>query len=216
MNKNIIQDAKKYVNKILTPLEGHYYHSYEHAIDVMQRAIYLAEQEGLSVEEIEMLALAWIFHDTGFVVRYDKNEPIGAHIASNYLKSIHYDPKKIEIIKRVILATDPDYKDPKDIYEKIIKDSDMDNLGRDDFQEKANNIKKEIETIKKIKIKDPDWNHSLVSLLLEHQYNTDAQKKERLIKKYENTKDMITKIREKFTEDMKQEQNIQKIHNLDF
>jgi hypothetical protein len=37
----IIARAKKYVNKLLVPLEQHYYHSYNHAIEVMERSIYL-------------------------------------------------------------------------------------------------------------------------------------------------------------------------------
>jgi len=42
MKKNkLIENAKKYVNKLLLPLEDHYYHSYSHAIDVMERAVYL-------------------------------------------------------------------------------------------------------------------------------------------------------------------------------
>jgi hypothetical protein len=39
-----------------------------------------------------------------------------------------YPENKIKIIERLILATDPEYKETKDIYEKIIKDADMDNL----------------------------------------------------------------------------------------
>ena len=179
MEKNILWNAKKYVNLLLSPLNKHYYHSYEHAIDVMQRAIYLSEQENLSVDEIEMMALAGLFHDTGFIVMYDKNEPIWAKIASNYLKSINYDKNKIKLIEQIILATDPDYTNPKNIYEKIIKDADMDNLWRDDFQKKSNDIKKELETVKKIKIKDPEWHHSLVDLLISHKFNTDVQRKER-------------------------------------
>jgi hypothetical protein len=35
----------------------------------------------------------------------------------------------------------------------------MDNLGREDFFEKTNCLKKEIEIIKNIKIKDPEWMH---------------------------------------------------------
>jgi len=35
----------------------------------------------------------------------------------------------------------------------------MDNLGRNDFLDRANSLKKELEVIKNIKIKDPDWNH---------------------------------------------------------
>ena len=172
--------------------------SYEHAIDVMQRAIYLSEQENLPVDEIEMMALAGLFHDTGFIVMYDKNEPIWAKIASNYLKSINYDKNKIKLIEQIILATDPDYTNPKNIYEKIIKDADMDNLWRDDFQKKSNDIKKELETVKKIKIKDPEWHHSLVDLLISHKFNTDVQRKERDKKKQENLNKMITKLKKEY------------------
>ena len=198
MEKNILWNAKKYVNLLLSPLNKHYYHSYEHAIDVMQRAIYLSEQENLSVDEIEMMALAGLFHDTGFIVMYDKNEPIWAKIASNYLKSINYDKNKIKLIEQIILATDPDYTNPKNIYEKIIKDADMDNLWRDDFQKKSNDIKKELETVKKIKIKDPEWHHSLVDLLISHKFNTDVQRKEIDKKKQENLNKMITKLKKEY------------------
>lgn len=189
-----INRAKKYVNKLLVPLEQHYYHSYNHAIEVMYRSIYLWKKEWLDDEELEILWLAWLFHDTGFVIQYDKNEPIWAKIAENYLKSILYPSKKIKIIERLILATDPDYKTPIDLYEKIIRDADMDNLGRNDFIDRANSLKKELEVIKNIKIKDPDWNHWLIDLLKEHQYKAFTQKAERDEKKYENLKQMIHEL----------------------
>lgn len=189
-----INRAKKYVNKLLVPLEQHYYHSYNHAIEVMDRSIYLWKKEWLDDEELEILWLAWLFHDTGFVIQYDKNEPIWAKIAENYLKSILYPSKKIKIIERLILATDPDYKTPIDLYEQIIKDADMDNLGRNDFIDKANSLKKELEVIKNIKIKDPDWNHWLIDLLKEHQYKAFTQKAERDEKKDENLKQMIHEL----------------------
>jgi len=193
-NTKLINRAKRYVNKLLVPLEQHYYHSYNHAIEVMDRAIYLSKKEWLNDEEIEILALAWLFHDTWFVIQYDKNEPFWAKIATNYLKSILYPEDKIKTIERLILATDPDYKKPKDIYETIIKDADMDNLWRDDFIEKAHKLKKEIEIIKDIKIKDPDWNHGLVDLLKEHQYKAFTQKIERDSKKNENLRKMLHEL----------------------
>jgi hypothetical protein len=45
MAENILTNAKKYVNKLMMPLENHYYHSYDHALEVMSRAIYLSKQE---------------------------------------------------------------------------------------------------------------------------------------------------------------------------
>lgn len=185
-NKNIIQEAKKYVNTILASLEHVYYHQYAHSLDVFKRATYLAKKEGLSKEDIEVLQIAALFHDTGFIIRYEKNEPIGAKIASNFLQSIDYDAKKIETVQRIILATDPDYKTPKDIFEEIIKDADIDNLGRDDFFEKWGKVKEELEEIKKIKISDPDWHHSMLDILYKTKFYTKTQIKERQKNKEKN------------------------------
>jgi HD superfamily phosphodiesterase len=193
-DNKVLQRAKKYVNKLLVPLERHYYHSYNHAIEVMERAIYIWEKEGLNDADLEIVGLAGLFHDTGFIIQYDKNEPIWAKIAQNYLKSVLYPEDKIKTIERMILATDIDYKEAKDIYEKIIKDADLDNLGRKDFVEKSHSLRKEIEVIKNIKIKDPDWNHWSVELLKEHQFETLTQKMERNNIKQENLDLMIEEL----------------------
>ena len=195
-NSKICKKAKQYVNKLLVPLEKHYYHSYHHAIEVMERAKYLWEKEWLSNDEVEMIALAWLFHDTGFVIKYDKNEPIWAKIAENYLKRVFYPEDKIKTIKRIILATDPDYKTPTDLYEKIIKDADLDNLWRDDFFTKNNSLKKEIELIKNIKIKDPEWKHWSLDFLKFHKYQTITQQIERNKLKNDNLKKMLKELEE--------------------
>ena len=196
MDKKLIENAKDYVNKLLLPLEDHYYHSYEHALDVMARAVYLAEKELLNNSDVEILAISWLFHDTWFVIQYDNNEPIWAKIARNYLKWILYPDEKIDLIEKIILATAPSYKNPKNIYEEIIKDSDMDNLWRDDFEKRNNDIKKELEIVKKIKIKDPEWKHASVELLKQYKYKTLSQKEERDKKKVENLKKMIHELEE--------------------
>ena len=190
----VLERAKKYVNKLLVPLERHYYHSYNHAIEVMERCIYLWEKEWLEKEEIEMVAIAWLFHDTGFIIQYDNNEPIWAKIAQNYLRTILYDRDKIKNIERLILATDPEYKIPVDIYEKIIKDADMDNLGRKDFFEKTNNLKREREIIKNIKIRDPEWRHASIDILREYKFKTFTQKMERDFTKWKNLEEMLKEL----------------------
>ncbi len=194
----IISDAKKYVNSILMPLDTLYYHQYEHALDVMYRAVYLWEKEWLNDQDIEILALAWLFHDTWFTIQYENNEYVWAKIAQNYLKSKLYSKEKISLIEKLILATDPNYTDPKNIMERIIKDSDLDNLGRDDFFLKWEKLKMEIETIKKIKIKDPDWHHSALDFLWNHKYFTQTQKDERWEKKKENEEILKTMVKEEW------------------
>ena len=191
MQKNsTILTAMDYVNKLLLPLEWMYYHQYNHSLEVMDRAMYLWKQEWLWESDIELLALAWLFHDTGFVIQYDSNETIGAKIAQNYLKSILYPESRIKTVYRLIKATDPDYKTPIDILEKIIKDADLDNLWRADFFEKNDNIRQEIETIKKIKVIEPNWVHASLKLIKEYEFYTPTQKKERWFMQDKNQKQL--------------------------
>jgi hypothetical protein len=41
MNKELIENVKNYVNILLSPLQHLYYHQYDHALDVMERAVEL-------------------------------------------------------------------------------------------------------------------------------------------------------------------------------
>lgn len=196
LESKIICDAKKYVNSILMPLENYYYHQYEHALDVMTRAVYIWEKEWLSKEDIEIMAISWLFHDTWFTIQYDNNEFIWAKIAENYLKSILYPKEKIDKVRKIIQATDSNYDKPENIMEKIIKDSDLDNLWRDDFFDKWDKLKMELETIKKIKIKDPDWHHSALDFLWNHRYYTKTQENERWEKKKKNEELLKSMVKE--------------------
>ncbi|MDP5038976.1 MAG: HD domain-containing protein [Candidatus Gracilibacteria bacterium] len=192
MTKNILEIAKKYVNMLVGPLEDHYYHHYEHALEVASRSVEIGKKEGYDEETLEILELAGLFHDTGFIIQYDNNEYIGASIARNFLKSMLYPEDKIKKIEELIISTIPTNK-AKNKLEGIIKDADTDNLGRDDFFEKGERLKNEIEKIKKIKILDPDWYHYSLNFLLEHKFVTPSEIKERQNKKLQNI-DKLSKI----------------------
>ena len=186
MNKKLIADIKNYVNYIMLPLDGLYYHQYDHALEVMQRSVYLWASEWVSQEELEILAIAWLFHDTGFVIQYDDNEYIWAKIAKNFLRANLYPEEKIKIIESLILITNPCEK-PSTLLEKIIKDADLDNLWREDFLERWARLKHELETIKKIRIKDPDWRHAALDLIEGHTFYTSTQIQERELNLKKNT-----------------------------
>jgi predicted metal-dependent HD superfamily phosphohydrolase len=157
----------------------------------MERCIYLWKNEWLSEEELEILALAWLFHDTWFIIQYDDNENIWAWIARNYLKSVLYSEDKINKIEELIIATIYT-RNPENLLESIIRDADTDNLWRDDFFDKWQRLKKEIEEIKNIKILDPDWKHYSINLLRQHRFMTPTEINERENKKQENLKKLLT------------------------
>jgi len=195
MNKQIIHWIKDYVNTILWWLDQLYYHQYEHTLEVVDRSIELWIEEWLNENDLEILAIAALFHDTWFIIQYENNENYWASIAKNYLKSILYPKDKIKLIQNIILSTSSDKK-AENIYEKILKDADTDNLWRDDFFEKWERLRKEIETIKKIKILDPDWCHYSIKFLKEHQFLTITEISQRQQKKEENIKKLENQLKE--------------------
>jgi hypothetical protein len=70
-------------------------------------------------------------------------------------------------------------RQPNNILESIIKDADTDNLGRIDFFDKWERLKKEIETIKNIKILNPDWYHYSLKFIKDHKFYTTKELEER-------------------------------------
>ncbi len=194
MNEKLLSQVKNYVNMMMWPLENHYYHQYEHALEVSNRAVELWKKEWFDENTLEILAIAWLFHDIWFVIQYDENEYIWATIAKNYLRSILYTEEKIKLVEKLIIATIYT-RVPQDLLESIIRDADTDNLWRDDFFEKWKRLKLELETIKKIKILDPDWNHYSIKFLREHKFETKSEIEERQTKKEENIKKLEEKIK---------------------
>lgn len=178
INSKIIQNIINHVNELLWPLENHYYHHYEHTLEVMYRALYLWEKENLTNNDLELLAIAALFHDTWFIIQYEDNEYIWAKIAWNYLNSILYPKDKIKIIEDIIISTIID-KEPNNLLESIIKDADTDNLGRNDFFDKWKRLRKELETIKNIKFLNPEWYHYSLKFIKEHKFYTKKELEER-------------------------------------
>lgn len=196
MNEKLISWIKNYVNMMMVPLENHYYHQYEHALEVSKRAYELWKKEWLDEDSLEILVIAWLFHDIWFIIQYDNNEYIWATIAKNYLKSVLYPTEKIKKVQELIISTIYT-REPENLLESIIRDADTDNLWRDDFFEKWEKLKLEIETIKKIKIFEPDWLHYSIKFLLEHKFLTKYEIQERQPKKNENIKKLQEKLKNK-------------------
>jgi hypothetical protein len=70
---------------------------------------------------------------------------------------------------------------PKNIFEEIICDADLDYLGRDDYDANSSGLLQEIELSKKLNRKD--WIKLQVSFLNQHAYFTNSSKKLRSPKK---------------------------------
>ncbi|MEO9257453.1 MAG: adenylate/guanylate cyclase domain-containing protein, partial [Crocinitomicaceae bacterium] len=169
-----------------------YYHSIWHTKDVCAAAERIALLEGITDEDLFLLKSAATYHDAGFIERYDKNEPIGVKLAQEHLPNHGYSPQQIKVIEDLIYATQIPHQ-PKTKLEEIICDADLDYLGRDDFHEIADRLRRELRENNKIN-SDRGWDELQVKFLTMHKYFTDSAIKLRKEKKLKNLEEIKQRL----------------------
>ncbi|MCH2223199.1 MAG: hypothetical protein MK066_00425 [Crocinitomicaceae bacterium] len=170
-----------------------YYHSISHTKDVVAAIEHLALLENVTDEGLFLLKSAATYHDAGFVEQYDSNEPIGARLAEEILPKYGYTAKHIDKIKELIYVTQIPHK-PKNHLEEIMCDADLDYLGRNDFHEIADRLRRELREHGKIN-SDRKWDEIQVSFLKMHKYFTKTSIKTRKKKKMENLKEVEERLK---------------------
>ena len=173
------------------------YHDAKHTLHptkgVVAAANRIAISEKISEEDRELLVAAAYFHDSGYIREYGKNEPIVARIAGRILKLIGYKPDEIEMIQKMILATDLAVK-PQTHVEKILCDADLDHFGREDLFELDGKLR-EGRRIRGLDVNDDlKWFQGTLAVITNHQYYTESQKKLRDKQKQKNIKKLLTKL----------------------
>jgi len=172
--------------------EGLYYHGIHHTIDVTNSAEEIAREEGVEGEELFLLKTAALFHDAGFVQEYVKNEKIGVTYAREVLPKYGYTDRQIDIIDGIIMATEIP-QNPKTHLEMIMCDADLDYLGREDFYEISESLKKELIAFGKIQ-SDKQWDEMQIPFLEKHQYFTETNKRRRQPNKLKRIDELKKKL----------------------
>lgn len=151
------------------------YHSIFHTRnDAMPAAKRLAEAEGISDSDLELLMTAALLHDVGFLEKYDENEEVAARMACEMLPEFGYTPEEIECVSGIIMATRVPHA-PKTTLQMIMCDADLDSLGREDFFTRCMDLRQErcdfVEYISLL-----DWLEFELTFLKGHHYFLDTTK----------------------------------------
>lgn len=131
-------------NFILTKLKAELsdnllYHSAEHTLSVEKAIIKYAELEMLDAHDVFLLRTAAIFHDSGFLYKYENNEEIGVQLFERYAPIYGYNKNDIADISAIILSTSYNAL-PQNKMEAIMRDADLDYLGRIDYHVTAKKL----------------------------------------------------------------------------
>ncbi len=169
-----------------------HYHSIEHSRDVVFAVERLALSENVTDEGLFLLKTAASYHDAGFVEQYDKNEPVGARMATEILPHYGYTNDQIQVVHDLIYATMVPHN-PKNQLEEIICDADLDYLGRDDFHEISDRLRRELREHGKIH-SDREWDKTQVKFFELHKYFTKTAIATRQEKKNQNLREILARI----------------------
>lgn len=147
------------------------YHTTEHVLDVLQQANEIALAEGVTSEkEVELLSIACLYHDTGFLHVYKGHEEASCENARRELPGFGYNNQEIDLVCGMIMATRIP-QSPRSKLEEIICDADLDYLGRDDFYRIGQTLFNEMKYYGFLK-DEQQWNRIQKAFLEQHHYFT--------------------------------------------
>ncbi len=161
------------LNKGLSPSLS--YHNTGHTLDVYYSATNLGIKEKLNKEDLELLKVATLFHDSGFIKQVEEHEKIGCEFARDILPKYKYNEKQIEKICGMIMATKIPQA-PTNHLEKIICDADLDYFGREDFFPIASTLFEELNNQGE-ELDEEKWNNIQLRFIENHKYFTKTAKK---------------------------------------
>jgi ligand-binding sensor domain-containing protein/class 3 adenylate cyclase/HD superfamily phosphodiesterase len=182
---------------LLNKLKDHmpkdlYYHGVHHTIDVCNAAESIALEEGISGNDMFILKAAALYHDSGYLEKYQDNEHIGVEMAKADLPQFGFSEEHIARIEALIYITFVK-NEPVTKLEKIIRDADLDYLGRDDFHNISNSLKREL-IDRQLIADDKEWDEMQVDFLEKHEYHTATSRKRRSAKKLKNLEEVKNRL----------------------
>ncbi len=118
-------------------------HSVHHVLWVMERVEFIPTCKALHPEEIALIKVAALFHDSGFFEVPKNHAQMSCEIVRKQLPGYAFSPAQIEPICEMILSTKIP-QSPKDFRTQVLCDADLDYLGTEDYEGLANQLHNEL------------------------------------------------------------------------
>jgi len=173
MKSTIVKDASEYVfNLFRDKLPADYvYHNYNHTDETLKACKKLSKSYNLTSRDQEVLLLAALFHDTGYIATYDKHEEESVKFMKEYLKG-NYGDEDVKEIESLIMSTK--HKTiPDGSLQEILHDADYINLGKKSFDHRADLLRIEWERILQKTYTEEEWALIQLQFLLDTQFKTE-------------------------------------------
>jgi HD superfamily phosphodiesterase len=171
-NNPIVKTAEEHVfNLFRDRLQPDYvYHNYKHTLQTVKAARQLGEALNVSSRDLELLLLAALFHDTGYVETYQGHEEASVKIMKDFLRN-EYTEEDIRTIEALILSTKAGTSSEGKLQE-ILHDADYISIGKKRFSDRAELLRIEWERVLDRKYTDLEWAEEQLNFLISTSFLT--------------------------------------------
>lgn len=150
------------------------YHNAHHTAFVVEKAIMLAKEENITGKDLELVKIAALYHDTGFLSGHLEHEDLGCQIAAEELPYLLTTDELDKICGMITATKIP--QTPHNLLEKIVADADLFYLGTPNYQKFSKELFLELKHFDPL-IDDDKWLEIQVKFLSSHSYHTTYGKK---------------------------------------
>jgi len=174
---SVVKDAEQHIKqwfKEHMPPE-YAYHDLDHTLRVKENAIKISRGEGLSEHDTMLMALAALFHDTGYYQGGEDHEERSVDIATEWLSSAGISQDQIQTIHDLIMATKMCHE-PQNLTEEIIRDADLSHIGEKGYSSRAAAMRAEKE-IKGTIFTDIEWHEENLKFFDKCPFQTESARK---------------------------------------
>ena len=177
LENHINLNLKEKINDdFLKLLDSKYlYHNLHHTERVIKSAIKIGSDYDLKDSEWKVLLTACLLHDYGFIKSHVNHEEIGAELSESILKDYGYSKEEISSVQSLILITKA-IAIPNNNLEAIIRDSDLEYLGSNDFEYISEKLKEEW-LLCGVVSSESEFYQLQLDFLINHQFHTEFMRK---------------------------------------
>lgn len=152
------------------PVE-YFYHNHKHTEYIIEKVVEIGKHENCTPEEIELLKMAALWHDVGYINTYDRHEEEGCNLVRKYFPGFGITDEETDAVCNLIIATRIP-QEPHNKLEEIIADADLEYLGTPGAPAMAEKLFNELK-YRNPALSHKDWNKTQIAFLSNHHYFTN-------------------------------------------
>ena len=208
INDLLVTESEKYVSALLTEKlpENIVYHNFDHALRVKNYAETIGKQSGLSPDEMNIIRICALFHETGYIISCDNYIEESIRIASEFLSGHEIDQQNIDKVSGTIKSI-KQAREPMDKLSEVLCDADMMYIASEGGLEQFDLMYEESALMTSRNIKRVVFERKYITQFKAHTYFTEYGKTELQPRKEHAVKRMEERLkRRKLIENNKDKQ----------